>query len=290
MQSYWLLGRRCSSYTEADLVLGIFDSHERGNQSMIRYKQVIQHELCVDLHQQQGYQTVDLDDDLYLVQLKNKECGKISSKAEASTGLVYILLACCEAMGQIAQGVDFVTSDVNELIQRAKLRTEEESQRKDGYTDWFKYDAVPLNHLRFENHNLLWSDERVVSTSRTKYLEQLVDQLKCWNREHDFVDRITNNKCTEDDLEDLERFAGHDVRRAEYIQELSDQARAVETVIPRIARQALLDYIQEQVSERSASQTDNSVWFGSIFTQIVESIVAKNAQLKESFKNAQYLV
>lgn len=136
----FLLVRECSSYTEANIVLGCFRSMESALLAKTEY--IVSIGKTSDLHEIQGYMRVCLEDDLHVdhvdVEIEVK-------RSDARS--VFLLFEESDGFGQIDRELKYGTFELSDLIKFAKSNPIVD----DGFSACFVYDEIVLDCLRYEN-------------------------------------------------------------------------------------------------------------------------------------------
>jgi hypothetical protein len=137
-QTVHILERQCSSYTEDNIILGVFKSKSKANDAKSRYIEHIKSN--GDPHKNQSYMTIDLDRDLGIDEY---------SCINKSNNQIYILFDCLQSQGQGFRNIRYVSSDLN-FIQQMKKELNDKAKGMT-YEPYFDFECLKPNELRFEN-------------------------------------------------------------------------------------------------------------------------------------------
>ena len=134
----YLLIRKCSFYTENDIVLGCFTSMELALSAKQLYIAHIRDPNNGDPHSKQGYFSVNLENNVTAIPL--------GYSVDTCT-TVYLLYEESEGFGQIFRELKHANSSLNETIKIAKAIPID----TDGFPTHLVYTELVIDHLRFEN-------------------------------------------------------------------------------------------------------------------------------------------
>jgi hypothetical protein len=128
-----MLIRRCSPYTQRDIIIGLYSNREKAENAKKEYIRVGD-----ERYTQQVYHDVNLDVDLAIKDIKGEFSGK-----------VFILIYYCDFMGQIdTQQVYFTNSFVD--LNEEKINRETSQENK--FYGRYEWDALVLDDsIRFDN-------------------------------------------------------------------------------------------------------------------------------------------
>ena len=133
------LVRRCSSYTEEDITLGIFNTLELAEKGKESYITTILN--TDDPHHYQGYMEVDLHKDV--------EIEEIEGEVEGFSTVI-CLFEIASAFGQVHRRLRCITKSTAEA-EEAAMRIHAEDIADGGWVCEWIYETIKLNVLRFKN-------------------------------------------------------------------------------------------------------------------------------------------
>ena len=138
----YLLIRKCSFYTENDIVLGCFTSMELALSAKQLYIAHIRDPNNGDPHSKQGYFSVNLENNVTAIPL-----GYNQSIDNCTT--VYLLYEESEGFGQIFRELKHANSSLEETIKIASALAI--PMDTDGFPTHLVYTELVIDSLRFEN-------------------------------------------------------------------------------------------------------------------------------------------
>ena len=136
---FFLLERKCSPYTENNIILGIFDTEGKAEEARARYISEMQ---VTDPHYRQGYMTVNLEEDVS-VDIIDVESPEEDKKK------IFLLLKEMECMGQ--GFIEKVFASFSEKETETKFEEALGTVEGERFNTTYLIDELNVNELRYEN-------------------------------------------------------------------------------------------------------------------------------------------
>ncbi len=130
----YLLKRKISPYTEADIILGIFKTEEKAIQAKSDYIKICKEN---DKWTEQAYHEVDWDKELEISDISSITEGEITEE-------LFVVSLYEEGFGQITRQIDRIFSNKE---QADKYVEKKEDEEKEWEPAWYKCELVKTEHL-----------------------------------------------------------------------------------------------------------------------------------------------
>lgn len=137
-EKLFLLTRDISAYSGEDLFLGVYDNLALANSQKEAY--VRQCKLKDDW-KEQAYRDVNLEKDVEIVEIQDKQTEEVFPKEEQN---IYLVSGIAEGFGQIIKELVFISIDEVKVKNFVQVKFEEDYNEDDQYAD-YKDEVLVLN-------------------------------------------------------------------------------------------------------------------------------------------------